>query len=57
LASSSHLALVFGNEVDGLSAEDLSLCDLVAEIPMKGRKESLNVAVSVGIVLFSLITN
>ncbi len=57
LASSSHLALVFGNEVDGLSAEDLSLCDLVAEIPMKGRKESLNVAVAVGIVLFSLITN
>ncbi len=52
-----NLALVFGNEVDGLSAEDLSLCDLVAEIPMHGQKESLNVAVAVGIVLFSLITN
>jgi 23S rRNA (guanosine2251-2'-O)-methyltransferase len=51
----SYLALVFGNEVDGLSKKDLSLCDLVAEIPMKGRKESLNVAVAAGIVLFSFI--
>lgn len=51
---SQTIALVFGNEVDGLSKEDLSLCDLVAEIPMHGKKESLNVSVSVGVVLFSL---
>ncbi len=57
LASSSQLALVFGNEVGGLSQEDLKLCDLVAEIPMHGRKESLNVAVSVGVVLFSLVAD
>lgn len=50
-----NLALVFGNEVSGLSKKDLELCDLIAEIPMKGRKESLNVSVSAGIVLFSLI--
>lgn len=55
LSSSDHrLALVFGNEVDGLSKEDLKLCDLVAEIQMRGKKESLNVAVTVGIVLYSL---
>lgn len=57
LAPSSQLVLVFGNEVAGLSTEDLSLCDLVAEIPMRGRKESLNVAVSVGVVLFSLVAD
>lgn len=54
LASSSKLALVFGNEIDGLGKEDLKLCDLVAELPMFGKKESLNVAVAVGIVLYSL---
>jgi 23S rRNA (guanosine2251-2'-O)-methyltransferase len=53
-AGNAKLALVFGNEVDGLSKKDLELCDLVAEIPMKGKKESLNVAVAAGVVLFSL---
>lgn len=51
----SNLAFIFGNEVDGLSQEDLALCDVVAEIPMRGNKESLNVAVAVGIVLFGLL--
>lgn len=55
LASSSKLALVFGNEVDGVSREDLDLCDMVVEIPMKGKKESLNVAVSVGIILSNIL--
>jgi tRNA G18 (ribose-2'-O)-methylase SpoU len=50
-----NLAFVFGNEVTGLSKKDLSLCDLIVGIPMKGRKESLNVAVAVGIVLFQVI--
>lgn len=54
LSKNCNLAFVFGNEVDGLSQEDLDLCDLVAEIPMHGKKESLNVAVAVGVVLFSL---
>lgn len=49
-----NLALVFGNEVDGLSQEDLKLCDIIAEIPMLGQKESLNVSVCAGVVLFSL---
>ncbi len=54
IASGSSVALVFGNEVNGLSKDDLDACDKIMEIPMKGQKESLNVAVSVGIALFSL---
>jgi 23S rRNA (guanosine2251-2'-O)-methyltransferase len=49
------LALVFGNEVTGLSKADLKLCDIVAQLPMLGTKESLNVSVCAGIVLYSLI--
>ena len=58
-------ALVFGNEVEGLSREAINLCDQIAEIPMKGRlarnrqpddvgKESLNVSVAAGIALFGI---
>jgi len=50
-----NLALVFGNEVDGLSKADLKLCDYIAELPMLGTKESLNVSVCAGIVLYSLL--
>lgn len=50
-----NLALVFGNEVEGLSKQDLKICDIVAEIPMCGKKESLNVAVCAGIILYSLL--
>lgn len=49
------LLLIFGNEVDGISKELLALCDIVAEIPMAGKKESLNVSVSFGIALFRLL--
>ena len=48
-------ALVLGNEVSGLPKVVLDRADKVLEIPMKGRKESLNVAVSFGIVVFSLL--
>jgi tRNA G18 (ribose-2'-O)-methylase SpoU len=46
------IAFVFGNEVDGVEDSVLAACDMVAEIPMHGTKESLNVAVSVGVVLY-----
>jgi tRNA G18 (ribose-2'-O)-methylase SpoU len=49
------LAIVFGNEVDGISKELLKLCDNVVDIPMKGNKESLNVSVSAGIILYELV--
>lgn len=45
------LALIFGNEVGGVEDAVLSLADTIAEIPMRGKKESLNVSVSAGIVL------
>lgn len=46
--------IILGTEVTGLSKEILSLCDIVAEIPMRGDKESLNVSVATGIFLFRL---
>jgi len=49
-----RVAVVFGNEVSGLPRNILSLADVVAEIPMRGKKESLNVSVSAGIVLYRL---
>lgn len=52
---SEKTLLIFGNEVEGVSKEMLALCDVVAEIPMAGQKESLNVSVSFGIALFRLL--
>lgn len=48
------LALIVGNEVDGVSEDILSLCDQVVHIPMHGKKESLNVSVAAGIALFHI---
>jgi tRNA G18 (ribose-2'-O)-methylase SpoU len=50
-------ALLVGNEIKGLSPEVLRRADKIMEIPMRGKKESLNVAVAFGIVAFNLITN
>ena len=44
--------LVLGSEVAGLPPAILKKADVIAEIPMRGRKESLNVAVAFGIVAF-----
>lgn len=44
---------VFGSEVGGLSPALKKQCDVLVEIPMLGRKESLNVSVAAGIILFS----
>lgn len=49
------VAFVFGNESYGLSQEALSLCDDVAEIPMRGVNKSLNVMVAAGIVIYRAI--
>ena len=45
---------VFGNELRGLSREALQHSDRIIEIPMEGSKESLNVSVAVGVILFSI---
>ncbi len=49
-----RLAVVFGEETKGLTKRCLELCDEVAEIPMFGDKESLNVSVAAGIALFAI---
>ena len=46
------VAYVFGNEVDGVGKIFVKAADLAVEIPMQGQKESLNVSVTAGIVLF-----
>lgn len=51
----SKFVLIVGNEVDGVSKEALRASDEMVEIPMRGKKESLNVSVSTGIALFMLI--
>ena len=47
-------ALVFGNEVYGVSQEAVQLCDGCIEIPQLGTKHSLNISVSAGIVVWEL---
>lgn len=49
------VALVFGHEIHGVSPEVLAVCESAIEIPQFGTKHSLNVAVSVGIVLWELL--
>ena len=46
--------LVLGEEVNGIPPEILSRMDVLAEIPMYGRKESFNVSVAAGIALYAL---
>jgi 23S rRNA (guanosine2251-2'-O)-methyltransferase len=49
------VAFILGNEPDGIEKEVLDMCDHIAEIPMKGEKESLNVSVTTGIALFRIL--
>ena len=54
IEKSRKIALVFGNEVNGVSDKIINLSDSVIEIPQHGTKHSFNVSVSVGIVLWDL---
>lgn len=47
-------AVIFGNEVMGVQQEVVDLCDSCIEIPQFGTKHSLNISVSVGVVLWDL---
>jgi tRNA G18 (ribose-2'-O)-methylase SpoU len=53
--ATNKVAFIFGNEVTGLSKGFLGKCDIIAEIPMCGEKESLNVSVSAGVALFRIL--
>lgn len=50
-----RIALVFGNEVTGVSDVALSMSDVCIEIPQWGSKHSLNVSVTVGVVLWEIV--
>jgi 23S rRNA (guanosine2251-2'-O)-methyltransferase len=51
---SDKIAIVFGNEVNGVSDEVMMICDKCIEIPQFGTKHSLNVSVSAGIVIWEI---
>ncbi len=50
--SDQKLAIIFGNEVNGIAEEVLRLADTCLEIPQFGTKHSLNISVAVGIVIW-----
>ena len=49
------VVFILGSETDGISKNILDISDIIAEIPMQGEKESLNVSVSAGIALFRIL--
>lgn len=55
LKKQKNIAFIIGPEVEGLSKRVLDLCDHIVEIPMHGKKESLNVSVATGIALFRIL--
>jgi 23S rRNA (guanosine2251-2'-O)-methyltransferase len=52
IVANCRYCLVFGNEVDGVSDDVISLSDTALEIPQEGTKHSLNISVCAGIVLW-----
>lgn len=49
------IALVVGHESDGISQDILSMCDTIVQLPQLGINKSLNVMVSLGIVLYEVL--
>ena len=49
-----QIAVVFGNEVEGVNSEVLKICDGCIEIPQLGMKHSLNISVAAGIIFWKL---
>ncbi len=52
--SEKPICIIFGNEVDGVSDEVMNISDACIEIPQFGTKHSLNISVSMGIVIWEL---
>jgi len=48
-------AFILGTEVTGIPKNIIKKCDVIAEIPMRGKKESLNVSVTTGVALFRIL--
>ena len=55
--NTDKLAFIVGNEVDGVPKALLKKCDAIVSIPMRGHKESLNVAVAFGVIAFEIAKN
>jgi tRNA G18 (ribose-2'-O)-methylase SpoU len=51
----SKNTFIVGTEVTGIPKNILKKCDIIAEISMRGKKESLNVSVACGIALFRML--
>ncbi len=51
----NNITFVIGPEVTGISQEVLSECDVIAEIPMLGTKESLNVTIAFGVGVYRIL--
>ena len=51
----AKLALLLGEEVEGITTDMRDICDDLIEIPMVGKKESFNVSVATGIALYALL--
>lgn len=54
VATDRPIALVFGNEIEGVQEEVMSLCDSFLEIPQSGTKHSLNVSCAAAIVIWEM---
>ena len=50
-----NMVFIIGTETTGMESTLLELCDIIAEIPMHGEKESLNVSVATGILLYRVL--
>lgn len=55
VAGKENVAFIIGAEVDGVSQEILDISDIVAEIPMLGTKESLNVTIAFGVAVYRIL--
>lgn len=53
-AKNEKIAIIFGNEVYGVAQEVIDICDGSIEIPQLGTKHSLNISVSIGIVVWEI---
>ncbi len=51
---SEKTLIIMGEEVEGINSEILKECDTIIEIPMNGIKESLNVSVAFGIIMYRI---
>lgn len=54
VSKEEKIAVIFGNEVKGVQQTAIDVCDAVIEIPQYGTKHSLNISVSVGVILWDL---